>query len=487
MVQQRQPQRTLSGPGLSQRPPHQRSLSQTYLPSPPTRSEGVGSSEPLQFPATDPPVVGDGGASSRHGGETLPPPPSASSKRSGSKLKLELLSSSGNDDLGLVQALMSESPLALDSATSRPFTPSRIMGPGGNGNGGGGGSSGGPAGYYGQDGGSDMGDMSPYHGGLGFPRIPAAATGETNSLPPLPMPPRRPQRPAVPPTPRREVAVGPTPPQLKKDGRPKPYVLDVPPDAPRYAPLGGRLLGGGSGGGELTNMDPPRLGGMRAGATGSGRNSGGDGAGVSKSQPARYADFFPWTGTHPEDQFSENVIRHGYFDKAPAVPQGESTSARPTMAAALKSKPSLLGLGSLLTAIMAQRRQNGQITATSTFKPPPRVTLTDAKREAWLHDLANPSFSLRRLSRTIPHGIRGKVLLEQCLAKNVPTDRAVWLAKCVGANEIRAFKRKGLNGALVLGGEAKWVRDWTVSVEQFVEAVVTKFTEPDWKTKTHYA
>jgi hypothetical protein len=101
-----------------------------------------------------------------------------------------------------------------------------------------------------------------------------------------------------------------------------------------------------------------------------------------------------------------------------------------------------------LIGVMAQRHQNGIIPPKYTFKPPPRVILTDAKREMWLRDLTNPAVFLRKLSRTIPHGIRGKILLEQCLNKKIPNDGAIWLAKCVGANEIRAFKRKGVNEPL---------------------------------------
>lgn len=105
-----------------------------------------------------------------------------------------------------------------------------------------------------------------------------------------------------------------------------------------------------------------------------------------------------------------------------------------------------------------------------------------------MKDLANPAISLRRLSRTIPHGIRGRTLLDQCLNKSVPTERAVWLAKCVGANEIRAFKRKGApGGAFAIAGEFKWIRDWTLFVEQFVESVASAFGEPDWKAKLTYA
>lgn len=113
--------------------------------------------------------------------------------------------------------------------------------------------------------------------------------------------------------------------------------------------------------------------------------------------------------------------------------------------------------------------------------------MTDTKRETWLKDLANPTTPLRRLSRTIPHGIRGKQLLEQCLGKKIPTARAAWLAKCVGANEIRAFKRKGVTGTFAMGGESKWIRDWTMCVEQFVESVVASCGEDDWRAKILYA
>lgn len=144
-------------------------------------------------------------------------------------------------------------------------------------------------------------------------------------------------------------------------------------------------------------------------------------------------------------------------------------------------------LSSVFTAVLEKRQNHNTVHAPSTFKPPPRVTLTDNKREAWLRDLANPSVPLRRLSRTIPHGIRGKVLLDQCLGKWIPVARAVWLAKCVGANEIRAFKRKGTSGALAVGLEAKWVRDWTSNVQQFVEGVFSTPRALDWKGKMTYA
>ncbi|CAG8959099.1 hypothetical protein HYFRA_00012962 [Hymenoscyphus fraxineus] len=224
---------------------------------------------------------------------------------------------------------------------------------------------------------------------------------------------------------------------VKKDVRPKPYTLEVPAAAPRYPPNG-------------------------------------------------HIDFFPWTGNHPEDQFSEPIIRGGYYDKSQMTPS-ESGTARPNIFPALKQKNGLQALSSIFTTVLAQRRAHGQITTSSTFKPPPRVTVTDTKREMWLKDLANPTISLRRLSRSIPHGIRGKVLLDQSLSKNIPIERAVWLAKCVGANELRSFRRKGVSGTFAMGGEAKWIRDFTVCVEQFLENLVGTCGEEEFRTKITYA
>lgn len=239
----------------------------------------------------------------------------------------------------------------------------------------------------------------------------------------------------------------------KKDARPKPYILEVPAAAPHYPPNG---------------MLKPSA------------------QFLHTDFLEGHADFFPWTGNHPEDQFSEPVIRQGYFDKA-QMTQNEMGSAKATIFPALKRKSGLQTLSSLFTSVLTQRRAHGQITSSSTFKPPPRVTVTDTKREMWLKDLANPTISLRRLSRSIPHGIRGKVLLDQSLSKNIPIERAVWLAKCVGANELRSFRRKGVSGTFTMGGEAKWIRDFTVCVEQFVEGIVGSCGDKDFKSRINYA
>ncbi|OQO00631.1 hypothetical protein B0A48_13121 [Cryoendolithus antarcticus] len=205
--------------------------------------------------------------------------------------------------------------------------------------------------------------------------------------------------------------------------------------------------------------------------------------------PKSIADFSPWSGTHPEDVLNETIIKGGYYDKPPNPSQNETNSARHSIWPNLsqKNNVALHTLSHLFTQVLEKRAAMGRITAPSSFKPPPRVTVTDTKREAWLKDLANLAIPLRRQSRTIPHGIRGKGLLEQCLAKEIPLTRAIWLAKCVGANELRAFRRKGVSGVAGAQGEAKWLRDWTVGVQQFFEGVVAECGKEDWREKIDYA
>lgn len=124
----------------------------------------------------------------------------------------------------------------------------------------------------------------------------------------------------------------------------------------------------------------------------------------------------------------------------------------------------------MLGAMDAKDKAN-RITSISTFKPPPRVTLTEQKKEAWLRDLANPAVPLRRLSRTIPHGTRNRSLLEQCTNKSIPITRAVWFVRCVGANELRGLKRKGSSQVGPVT-EAQWVHEWTDQVTEYIEKVV---------------
>ncbi|KAL1851634.1 RNA polymerase II mediator complex subunit [Diaporthe australafricana] len=419
-VPQRQPpSRPLSGSSsLSQRPAHQRTISSQYIPSSPIRNNNSTSTSSNNNISAD--FAADSSSQNSNATQTQYGTP----RRGGSRLRLEL------SNQGIIHSGFIESPTsagALDPFKS--FTSSRPAAPSMSGDV------------------SDLGDMSSPQTSRGAP----TADNDNN---PLPMPRRRTR--FVVPDARKDVAA-PAPAPVKRDLRPKPYTVEVPPSAPRYLVLNA-----------------------------SGKTDSLSRTGSTNAPPTAHADFNPWTGDGPEDHFTQTFIQTGFFDKAP-VAQAETSSAKGAIFPSLKHKSGLYALSTVFTGILGSRRHNGQINSASTFKPPPRVTMTDTKREGFLNDLANPTTSLRRLSRTIPHGIRGKGLLEQCLNKNIPTDRAVWLAKCVGANEVRAFKRKGVNGAVVMGGEAKWVRDWTTFVEQFVDGVVSSFEDAQWKTKVNYA
>ncbi|KAK3994970.1 putative mediator of RNA polymerase II transcription [Cladorrhinum sp. PSN332] len=484
-VQQRPPQqRTLSGPSLSQRP----------LPPSPMRKETT------VIDLTSPEATD--GASSIATLSAAPPQHPArylAQRRGGSRLRLELKLDAFHDgaDDNITQAGFSESPNAIES--SKPFTPSRIM-------------------HTNADS-SDLGEMSPN------PSIPPPTTDVDV---PMPFPQRRIRRP--PPNTRRDLLPPPMPPprQAKKDAPKKEvaaqvWKVEIPADAPRYYTHGNadpqvkkRIHGG------ATPMGPPVISGMGTGSSmnmgmhmGMGMNMGmsmgmgmtigtGSGMGMNagiKSEPGTgkgnlapapsigYADFFPWTGNHPEDKFSENIIRQGYFDRPGFNPNPETQSAKATIFPALKGKSGLNALSQLFTAMLGHRRHHTHITTHSTFRPPPRVTIPDSKREIWLNDLANPATPLRKFSRTIPHGIRGQVLLEQCLNKRIPIDRAVWLTKCVGANEIRACKRSkgGVGSTLGLGAEIRWIKEWTSLIEKFVESALFSSEDKEWKSKVNYS
>lgn len=129
-------------------------------------------------------------------------------------------------------------------------------------------------------------------------------------------------------------------------------------------------------------------------------------------------------------------------------------------------------LSQFVLAVLQQRHKDGLIKTPTTFRIPARVTLTDQKREQYLRDLANPSQSLRRLARSIPHGIRGRHLLEQVCSKNVPINRATWFIRVISVNELRAVKRKGFTKGAQENAESKWVIEWTGQVSTFLETVI---------------
>ena len=203
-------------------------------------------------------------------------------------------------------------------------------------------------------------------------------------------------------------------------------------------------------------------------------------------EPKKPADYFPWTGKHAEDVINESNVKNGYWDRAPHPPERELNTAKAPLYNAFKHRSGLESLSALFSLVLEQKSKHGALASSSTFRPPPRVTLTEAKRRSWVADLADSDVPLRRLSRTIPQGIRGTSLLEQCLVNTVPVNRAIWFVKCVGANEIRTLKRKGVNPNIAAGAENKWLKDWTTNVEQSLEAAVGQCGSKTWLKDLRY-
>jgi hypothetical protein len=200
------------------------------------------------------------------------------------------------------------------------------------------------------------------------------------------------------------------------------------------------------------------------------------------------AAYFPWGNRkHAEDVLSDINVKQGFYDRPPNPPEKELNTARVPLFNAFKHRSGVESLSTLFNIILEAKVKRGLLSSTTTFKPPPRVTLAEPRKKSWIADLSDPNVPLKRLSRTIPQGIRGLSLLEQCLQNTVPLSRAIWFVKCVGANEIRTLKRKGVSQAQAVGGERNWLREWTLSVQQFIEVVLTQSGNTAWKANLQYA
>lgn len=143
---------------------------------------------------------------------------------------------------------------------------------------------------------------------------------------------------------------------------------------------------------------------------------------------------------------------------------------------------------------VAMRESMRRITPSSTFHPPPRLTLSDRKKDTWFMELKDPNVSLRKLSRAIPHSYTTKALLDVLMEKDIPVPRAVWFIKCVGANQVRALKRKAYASSsndsprqrthINTKIESNWINEWTNDVIAFVSRVMDSFDAKNGNIKS---
>lgn len=155
----------------------------------------------------------------------------------------------------------------------------------------------------------------------------------------------------------------------------------------------------------------------------------------------------------------------------------------------LKHWTALPAISYFLTSSMHVREASRRINTPSTFRPPPRVILTDQKCDLWLRDLSNPKVSLRKLARTIPNGIWGGRMLDEVFRHRIPIVRALWFIRCVGTNEFRTVKRKVGQSDSLSTVEDTWMRGWTEEVLRHIEVTIDAFDPDDskeWQSKIAY-
>ena len=212
-----------------------------------------------------------------------------------------------------------------------------------------------------------------------------------------------------------------------------------------------------------------------------------------------YADYFPPPLAPPADALSAKTVRYG-LASAPLV-QHETRSAGDVIYERLSSTSATVRLGALFDAVRAEQAEQQAHGADAWhYRPPTRVILNDEKLAAYVRELRDPAVPLARLSRSVPHGLRGERLLEVLWLGRVPpgvpeprdappqsvaVPRALWLVRAVGACEVQALRTRA-------GGAAAYTQEWTNTVltwlsRQLRLAPETSAGRARWAAKWSYS
>lgn len=201
-----------------------------------------------------------------------------------------------------------------------------------------------------------------------------------------------------------------------------------------------------------------------------------------------YPDYMPWQEDDTQNERLNNAdsLNNGFFE-SPLV-ANEYFSGRNLIQKTLFSSPQsctaiLKELSTNLTKSYRTRNEiiNKISSELSTFKLPPRVTLTASKRDLWLRDLANPEIPLARVATKIPHGIRNKILIDCMCMMSVPIARALWFTRCVLYTEHSLLRKKFQSKSNTLSQQlaqsshvlleavgARWLKEWTLQVADYM-------------------
>ncbi|OSD03951.1 hypothetical protein PYCCODRAFT_163808 [Trametes coccinea BRFM310] len=153
-----------------------------------------------------------------------------------------------------------------------------------------------------------------------------------------------------------------------------------------------------------------------------------------------YMGFFPPHPSDIEEKLSSKSVTEGLV--LPVLVNAEHYSHQHEIRKRLMHEDALAALEDVMNQIFARKAESVPTIPPSSFRLPSRVTLNDAKRQAWFADLANPEIPLSKLGKNVPHGAKGHDLLDLLHTNDVAIPRAVWFLRVFGANETAGLRNR---------------------------------------------
>ncbi|KAJ3223148.1 RNA polymerase II mediator complex subunit [Clydaea vesicula] len=160
-----------------------------------------------------------------------------------------------------------------------------------------------------------------------------------------------------------------------------------------------------------------------------------------------YADVFPQQKDQQEDILNETTAKFGFIDHD--IIKNDNDSAFESLSEILKDQKVINQLSAFSGELFKAQNNLSEISNNSVFSPPARQLLSDQKRVNWINDLVQGEerlelivinhllnsqhlfilFSLRNLSKNVPHGYKNEKLLETLVTKKVSMVRAMKMKK----------------------------------------------------------
>ncbi|KIJ67463.1 hypothetical protein HYDPIDRAFT_108239 [Hydnomerulius pinastri MD-312] len=195
-----------------------------------------------------------------------------------------------------------------------------------------------------------------------------------------------------------------------------------------------------------------------------------------KSADVGYPGFHPPHPAQDEDVLSESHVKTGFllspYVQAELSGAAEALSQLDPKRTRLFDHAAIAALENVMDEIFARRAETIPSVPPSAFKIPSRVTLNDAKRQAWFADLANPDVPLHKLGKSVPHGAKGHDLLDLLQSNNIAIPRAVWFLRVFGANETAGLRNKPNYNP------TQYSIDWTNVVTSYIKKQLADIALP---------